>query len=1239
MLTRAVFFICISFFSGHLLAEDLIGTSVTRENMCEKTKQLAYNPIKGTIPLAYGHMPATDLVCDSDECGKGIRKGDLLTTAQADAYYKRRYRETRCQWTLSDLEPVANFESRHIWKGLPIEQATKQANIDNDQLELSDLDTVDYVSDAWARFGNYRITVNKANFFGTPKQYTVMLSKTIHNFLLRKALLRKLGYKVPPVKYVKRLKINFPSEQKKKDFIKDISINNAGSFDRWVLSENGNQIVVQDLIVMEDQVFDYNLSKGYLSEDVYQGKRIYDSLVLPFALVDVPESINLLDWTIGRRYSDNIVLKFKNAEQFNCSKDDATWMIRRLMHLKENDWQDIVDATELPPSVKLLLFEKLKSRRNHLAHLFGVQNINLPVDSVVSNSDDLVDGKIVQEFYDGYSRRFKIPDPESPLSGSEMRALFKSKAITTGLELLLNAFNSASFLGTDINDKIIGFNKKIAEKAADNLTTNSTGKLPIDTYVFPTVKGSLILNRDIIAGSHLGTDNRIQLVDTVGASLSVGVFGGMTGVYSKTGEEVITNEGVVRQQVPVDLYTKADAFVSRTYAHIKPITSIQKALKEKFRNMMVPFLKRDYGHLLDGLMTDFYESLTDEQKLAENKKRTNMIASHIDMIEFVQNGITNDTLYNKLKPQYEKIRKKFFDLKPEYIKAVDTKGIKYLNELAVLLADYYKLTQNLVKEQVLADGVCLNKEIEGEETKCVDIEVLTITPDNIALHYPVMSELLLAIDKVNDLNNYHALRLEGKQQERELQTVIEMFSEKLAVKESFIITDTIGASLAPGLGVNLYEVARVKANISTKKTILSRLHIHRASENEIHVYKDLGNVNSFEPSMGVDAFIPIVKFTVKGTKGRGRTKFYKIPIGPTLADKQPNVNRIDYLKALRNVFLTNSTTMLDNIKSPWVVTHNFKERKKQFGIFIWRWNWLKQSDRIIVTSPEGFQKKMYRRNHGSTSGRDFENYARDLVDVLIGEAFGTGYTIKSFNQGNPGYTYYGKAKNKAVTYEGIFDDQGKIEKPYVKLSRIHNGWKLSKAKALKILEEMKNRYKFRFVEKDVLAQTEKLFLYNINVNFYIYDEGLENMISHDKDTLKEIFLKYQQRNFTYKDTVDGRNKSGFNRFNGRAVAYREAKARNDVDDMAKYASECVEIAEERLKMAGISLLFGGGNFFANARVEGFRVGDPNGDKPLISNSFGRIGNENLNGPISSIKNFIGMTHGEFYMSWLLGRII
>jgi len=1060
------------------LDEDIQGdpTTVTRYNSCVEEKLKSFNPINGTIPLVAGSLPSSDLVCDGDECGAGLKKGDRLTPTEAKLYFDKRFVETRCQWTLADLDPA---EDKNIWTN----HLSQKLNPSLDIIEVENMDKVYFASQAWGRLGSYRITVNKYNEFGTPIQYSMILSKTIHNYILRKSLLRKLGYKIPPSKWLKTVKVKFDNKDEVKDFISKLSINNAGSFDRWVLNKtNNNEVILQDVVLMEDQEFDLNLSKGYISAEIAEGKRIYDSLLIPFALVEVPESINMFDWTFGREYSNNLVVKYPISREFQTSYHDALWISRRIMKLSSEDWWEIVESTNLPASVKLLLFEKLKARRNHLAQLLGIDNIELPVDTAISNQDDLVDGEIVKEFYDGYARRFKMPDPESPLSGTQMTSFFKSKALTIGLNLLGQTLNSQKFMGTDIAGNI---DKKVSEILAENVATSAaTGevtKTPLDTFIFPTVKGSLVLNREIIAGGYLGTDNRLQLVDTVGGVVGAGLFGGVTGIYSHTGKIVNTAAGIVRQKVPVNISANAQINLSRMYSHIRPIMSIEQGLKYKFKNIVVPNLLKNYGNVFNQLLTDEFQS--------------------------------------------------------------------------VFNADSDKGTAKMM----------------------------------------------------------------------------EMLNENIEVGESVIITDSIDTSIDTNLGASLYQVVKLRVSVKPKKLLLSRLHILRKSEDEFHIYKSLGNANSVELSASLENFIPITKITFKMTKGKARTKYYRVMIGSKNIEGEDNYNRNDKIKALGSVFSSGSLSSMDSVQKPYVLMHKFKEDSKKFGVFIWRWNWLDQNDEIDIFSPEGQEINLFRRMEGKSRGRDYESYVKDVVKTLAGELLNSNFGFNSFNAGNPGNTFYGKAQNLISTYEGIKTKDGKIVKPFIKLSRFYNGWKMSRDRALDKLADIRRRYAHEFFKPDVLAQTDELFLYNISINFFLHTRGIDHLLSQETSKIERTW-----KNYAMEKNSNNKLKKLLNSIKSYKT-YSEAK---NFEKIAQMGVKIFRLAEDNLSLDGIMSLFGGGrNLMAIGKIDGFRIGDENGDESIISSSVGREGSESIDGPIGTIKKFLGMTDGEFYINWLLGRII
>ena len=337
--------------------------------------------------------------------------------------------------------------------------------------------------------------------------------------------------------------------------------------------------------------------------------------------------------------------------------------------------------------------------------------------------------------------------------------------------------------------------------------------------------------------------------------------------------------------------------------------------------------------------------------------------------------------------------------------------------------------------------------------------------------------------------------------------------------------------------------------------------------------------------------------------------------------------------------MTGSTASLDKIQKPAVVTHDFTEKDPKIGILVWRWNWLKQADNIEVTLPTGESKKMFKSQVARTKGVDYENYFNDLVNLFSSKIFKTQYVSSGFNSGNPGFTFMGRARNKVLTYEGLYENNT-IEKPFVKLSHIVNGWKLKKDKALEELARLKAKYQFKFFEESVLAQTKEIFLYNINVNFFIYDTGIEYMLSLTDKQIEDIWRKFQTRDTTNFTGDDQLILSGIGRFKRHKRKYLKYLAKNNLKKMSKHLLKAVEEIDNRLSAAGISRMYGGSkNFIAVSKLDGFRVGDEKGDESIYSNSYGRKGQYQFEGPLGQIRKLLGITQGEFSMSWLLGRVI
>ena len=1189
-------------------SDSLIPTSATRGNACEQEEALVFRPLAGTIPLAFGVEIATDLTCDK-ECGNGYQAGEVLDEDTARALYYKRFKETRCQWKLADLDPAYDETSSHLWDGQDMSKTRQISLNDNKSFNLSKDATVHYLGDTISSPGFFRFTAKSGD-----DVYLFSLSKLIHNSLMLKVLLRKIGYLIPPSMHLSRLRVQFQNNDQLQLFKSSLDSNNIESLDRWILFEGENFLVIQDLLVNLDQEFFLDLSKGTLKNFMIEGRRLLRSLVIPNALMNVPENPNLMSWVGAEIVSDNVVLEYDNTAEFGASRDDAIWIMRRIVKLTESDWKEIVAASMLPQSVQLLIFEKVKSRRNHYARLFNVDNTNLPVNTKISNHKDLKNGRLKQEFYDGFSRRFVYDGIDNPLNPSELFAFGKSKALAFGLELLTSSINSSRFLGTNISKKIEDFQTELIDQIEKGeIEAPSPGLLPVKTLVFPTARGGLTLGRDIVAGTYLGTDNTVQLVDSLGVQGEVGLFGLAVGLYSKTGERKFDINGELKRvKKPIKLSGQAKLNLTRTYSHVRPIQKAQKAIKYPFKNVVIPLLKRNWAKSSSPLLDPIYSELTDEQKEKIHIKLHNDISKVFrkSIKKFNKNGMLLDSLvYSsplaKLDPTMLADQEKF----QEYKKVIN---------------DLYEKIQKSLLSFIQEKEICL---IDIEEN-CLQaqkdkVSYFDITPEYILGELPKFSRYL---DKIRDIKSELELqraRLENRDTAYLSARALSDINENINLGESIIITDSLAATSLASLGIDLYRVQDITITGGVSQVVIRRTHLIKTGEDQFHLYQSLGEVKGATFSVGGDKFIPVFKVKLDTKKGSAKTSFTQFKLKETE----------DFVQLYK--FLThNKTKIIKDKHKTLTIGHKFKESSQQSGLFIFRAKNQRQWDNIKVTAKDGEQRNFVTFQKGQSFGRDIENYSRDLIDLLISEIFNSPNRTLSFSQGNPGFTLLGRAHNKLSSIE--VDTQEEMQKPFAKITRIFNGWQIKRKALQKRFEKINERYNYKLLNPEEIAQTEKVFLFALNLNFTFTHKAVLNSLTLSRKRIEDIFLNYHQ------GKIEGDDEEVLRRSGAReALAILTSLKRENLKQKKRLRKtlRLYEIAEKHLTFEGMGHLLDKRNFFVRPTLDGFRVDDPSADRSIFFQNFGRLDQTQTKGPLESLRSSLGIGTGEFYLYWLMGRII
>ena len=1019
------------------------------------------------IPTFYMNDPAVDLT----------RNGQLLTPDEVHELIQNH----KGKFDISTLNPS---QTSDLWKDSFLK------DLPEDRIPVNDMSEVDFDSSVISPSGIFRFNIRNENT--NKKLYTMMLSKSVHTVLLAKSLLRKLGYQIPDIKYLSNVVIKFKDESQKKTFLSYLeNIAYAGSAKNWVVEDLGNKLILHDLVVFNSDHVIYNLAVG-VTPDMIQGRRILSSLAVPLSIVHLSESVNMLRWNAGVISNKRVVLFHDNLEDFQCSWDDARWSARRIEKLTRDDWKDIVASTHIPKAVQQILLEKLISRRNSVMKLFKIDAEELSVNSHVNNGLELVDGKLTQEKWPGYASRFAFGDPESPLSDSDMKSWVKSRALSTAMELAIGQINQLPYLGTDIDalnsEKYKSF---MAEAVAQSVLNQKPVEVPVKAWVFPTLRGNLILSRNLVTGTYLGTDNLVQLVDTVGVSMSAGLYAGSMGLSTPN----LIGTGLL----PITASGGAQANYVRTYAHLRPVINIKKSLKYPFKNILVPLVKVDLGKKLHEALEVTLDPHSSEDDRAESLERA---------------------------------------LKP--------------------------------------------------------------------------------------------------------------FKEAINIGESLLVTDTLSTGIGAQGGANIYgKLLSASLGMSSGHIVLSRFHVHRKSEDDFHIYKDIGQKGNIGLNIGIDSLVPILNVSLKNSAGNARVKYFSL----NLNKKNPDI--IKNASALRKAIVHSSTRELEeNDVKPYVIKHSFKEKTPSLNLFFWQFIKQNSATDFVVTNPKGDDRFFRRYYLGSTRGRNYQAYVNAVINHWVGLLFKKDAGLSDATGTNPGYSFKGQAQTKYLTLDQEVDSEGNVIEPFVSLNRIWNGWSIKKQKAQELLEEIRHRYRFQFYNAPVLNDTNQIFLYNISVNMLFYQKGIDHLLSLEDQKIKKIFQNYKREeslviNPTKSDESedagldDEKNvETGVYRFLRLLDRFKKFSKLDKDDKAHRNLLKALELMERKLYLAGISELMGGDeNIYVTSKISGFREGDEDGDRPLVSNSFGEFGSPRILGPVVQVQRQMDILEGEFFINWMMQRLI
>lgn len=472
------------------------------------------------IPLKTFTKPALNLVSPT---GKQLSIADLARMNDTGA-------------DLSKLQPVED----KYWQNRKYPAVDLQVHAEMPDAETGV--TIDSYLGANRELGFYTIIVKPSN--GKSERFGLTLGLQVHASLLKSALLRKLGYFQQSPKHYKKIKVNFANKEEKDLFVKRAFCEegpDAVSIDclsiapfksetdkREFLSDaGGNSLYVHGAYLekMDNEIpslFDGLTPASVDSIPYFASNRQFRALLVPFVIGDVQESL-------GRVAPESVLIRdgwafinYAFSDYFTqTGESDVKWMLRRVAQLTDQDWEEIVQAAQFPPSLNQLAKAAIMYRAQNMMNWFldkeakNMMQATIPSAKYTSNDGLVVDGRITTEYIPGYPQRFTHGERQSPFERGDFLRYMNVKAQASAITAAI----------TKLHEKLKLQRTEITNSKLTGWRMRPDGKFSPVGYADGQMYGvNFGASRIVTTGTFYGSQAAVQMVDNVNIRASAGIF-------------------------------------------------------------------------------------------------------------------------------------------------------------------------------------------------------------------------------------------------------------------------------------------------------------------------------------------------------------------------------------------------------------------------------------------------------------------------------------------------------------------------------------------------------------------------------------------------------------------------------------------------------------------------------------------------------------------------------------------
>lgn len=475
---------------------------------------------------------------------------------------------------------------------------------------------------------------------------------------------------------------------------------------------------------------------------------------------------------------------------------------------------------------------------------------------------------------------------------------------------------------------------------------------------------------------------------------------------------------------------------------------------------------------------------------------------------------------------------------------------------------------------------------------------------------------------------------------------LEEFLKELADNETFIISDSINmlgmANAAIPLNPLMGQPLSLSVGADITKGFIRAVFIRKRSgyiEVSLQRQKNLNN----SISVGLNYFIEILKATKRWIRGEQETEIFKIKTEGIDAAQREIV-----LKTIRELFVSNTTHLLDEHYDPIVLEHNLRGHITTLQALWYKSESLFMDHNVEITLPasqhpnvpaEQLKKSLFSTSSIRRNGKNILGFINSVLGSF------TRFINLGSGNSDPGRNFKGSSKSRYYVTEADISPAVDADRVTTKVDYVWRGWSAKRSKLNAIFSFIEGLFSETQIDYHIdrtrFQDIGPLKGYEVKSTLIVYPEFLETFkaqILHapENRALRGMRYLYGEEKW---DNYCRRKARALNRHR---IHYRDCmplgakkfwKLRKNglpkekVARVKTFNSIILTLLEgfDRKRVLG---WIGPKNFFASTRVTGFLENSERGYVDYISNTYGQYSTDYGTGIFDQISSVLGITPFE-----------